>query len=902
MKPGQAVLVVSTRPQSSFFWFVHDPDPAGETALATVLGLSFYYHDSAAALVQDGRIVAAVAEERLSRKKHTSDFPKLSIDYCLEAANVRSINDLDAIVFYEKPLVKFLRIIEGMVATWPRSYSGFVMNLPAYLKKKLDIRKTIAKFYPNYQGPILFSEHHLSHASSAFYPSPFEEAAVLTLDGVGEWETTCVGYGKGLELQLDESLHFPHSIGLLYSALTAYLGFKINDGEWKVMGLAPYGEPRYVEQFRRLVDMRSDGSFSLNLEYFAHHWSNKYAFNRQRWQELFGFPWRQRDEELAKPHSDLARSGQTVVEELILGIARHAKERYGSDNLVIAGGVGLNSVANWKIEQQGIFRNVWIQPAAGDDGGALGAALYASHAVFGDVRNAMSHAYYGPEYTEQEIEDYLQQRDIPFERLGDDALIERAADCVGRGEVIGWFRGRCEFGPRSLGNRSLVADATRPKMKDTINAKIKFREWFRPFAPSVPLENVHEYFDVPPDTELPFMLKIPSVREEMKAKLPAITHADGTGRVQTVRRDVNPSYWQLIHAVEKRTGVPVVVNTSFNVRGEPIVCSPDDAYNCFIKTGIDTLFLGPYVVTQKPSAADFEKGYRDSDELEQQIGDAPVQNRSATEVLAFYKTLPFNYYSSATDASSELSRKNQIEGYPDLQKVLSQEKPLDVLDVGCGAGWFVNTCATYYPHRVMGIDFNPKAVRQAMGVARLGPQPENVSFEVADIFTFEPPRRFDVVNSLGVLHHTKDCHAAIRRAASWLQSGGYFHLGLYHEYSRRPFLAHFRRMQAEGRSTAELFDEFRKLEFGLTDDVHLYSWFRDQVLHPHETQHSYEEISALLEGEGFRICSTSINDFKRLPAREQLIAREQQMEARARRRLERGYYVPGFFTVLAQKI
>ncbi|HEX2120473.1 MAG TPA: carbamoyltransferase N-terminal domain-containing protein, partial [Thermoanaerobaculia bacterium] len=347
--------------------------------MSIVLGLSFYYHDSAAALVRDGDIVAAVAEERLCRRKHTSEFPKLAIEYCLEASGLASINELDAIVFYEKPLVKFMRILEVMVATWPRSYAPFVTKLPNYLKEKLDVRKAIRRHYPYYEGPILFSEHHLSHAASAFYPSPFDEAAVLTLDGVGEWDTTCVGYGKGLHLQLDETLHFPHSIGMLYSALTAYLGFKVNDGEWKVMGLAPYGEPRYVEQFRKLVDVRGDGSFGLNMEYFTHHWSGRYPFDEQRWQELFGFARRGSGEELAQQHSDLARSGQAVVEELILGIARHAKERYEVDNLVIAGGVGLNSVANWKIEQQGIFTNVWIQPAAGDDGGALGAALYVSH-------------------------------------------------------------------------------------------------------------------------------------------------------------------------------------------------------------------------------------------------------------------------------------------------------------------------------------------------------------------------------------------------------------------------------------------------------------------------------------------------------------------------------------------
>ncbi|HYC59283.1 MAG TPA: carbamoyltransferase N-terminal domain-containing protein [Thermoanaerobaculia bacterium] len=887
--------------------------------MSTVLGLSFYYHDSAAALVRDGEIVAAVAEERLSRRKHTSEFPKLSIEYCLEAAGLRSINDLDAIVFYEKPLVKFMRILEVMVATWPRSYAPFVMNLPRYLQDKLDIRKTIRKYYPTYEGRILFSEHHLSHAASAFFPSPYEEAAILTLDGVGEWDTTCVGYGNRFSIQLDETLHFPHSIGMLYSALTAYLGFKVNDGEWKVMGLAPYGEPKYVENFRKLVDVRDDGSFQLNMEYFAHHWSNKVPFQEERWRELFGFGARRSDEELAQQHSDLARSGQAVVEELILGIARHAKDRYKVDNLVIAGGVGLNSVANWKIEQQRIFKNVWIQPAAGDDGGALGAALYISHAIFEDRRETMRHTYYGPEFTDEEIEEFLEERGVPFEKLEHDALVARAADCVAQGQVIGWFQGRCEFGPRSLGNRSIVADPTRLDMKEIINAKIKFREWFRPFAPSILLESVHEYFEVPPGTEFPFMLKIPSVREEMKAKLPAITHADGTGRLQTVDRSLNPEYCDLLDAVKERIGVPVVVNTSFNVRGEPIVCTPEDAYNCFIKTGIDTLFLGSYVVAEKEGAVDADRGYKESDELERQIaGESQpelrtsrdeavevsrgfIDSRDPSKVLAFYKTLPFNVYSSATDASLALFKKNQVKGYSDLHRIFESRNDLDVLDVGCGGGWFANSCVIYYPHRVHAIDFNPKAIRQAVAVSRLGPDPERVRFEVADVFAFQPGRSFDVVNSLGVLHHTADCHGAIRRAASWLRDGGYLHLGLYHSYSRRPFLDHFKRMQEAGRSIAEMFDEFRKLRFGLTDDVHLYSWFRDQVLHPNETQHSYEEISALLEGEGLEIRSTSINDYKPLPSLTELIAMEKKMAGRAQRKLERGYYVPGFFTILARK-
>ena len=387
---------------------------------------------------------------------------------------------------------------------------------------KVNIRGVILDHYPHYRGPILFNEHHMSHAASAFFPSPFEEAAIMTLDGVGEWETTTVGVGRDNQIQLDSCIHFPHSIGLLYSALTAYLGFRVNDGEWKVMGLAPYGEPRYVDRLRELVRTRDDGSFALDMKYFAHHWSSEHAYVRDRWEKMLGFPPRAPEEELQQHHEDLARSGQAIAEELILGVAREARRRYGTPNLVIAGGVGLNSVANWAIEREGIFDEVWIQPAAGDDGAAIGAALYVAHQIEDDTRTPQRDAYFGPEFGEEEILEFLESRDIPFTKLEGDALLENAVDAIRAGQVIGWFQGRMEFGPRALGNRSILADASHPSMKQIINSKVKFREYFRPFAPAVPIERVHEYFDVEPGTELPFMLKIPDVREESRKSLPAI--------------------------------------------------------------------------------------------------------------------------------------------------------------------------------------------------------------------------------------------------------------------------------------------------------------------------------------------------------------------------------------------
>jgi carbamoyltransferase len=887
--------------------------------MAVVLGLSFFYHDSAAALAVHGEVVAAVAEERLCRRKHTSEFPKLAVEYCLDQAGLRSINDLDAIVFYEKPLTKLLRVIETSVTTWPLSAARFVTRLPFYLKSKVDIRKVIRRHYPSYEGYVLFNEHHLSHAAAAFFPSPFSEAAIMTLDGVGEWETTAVGYGEDRKIRLDLSLHFPHSIGLLYSALTAYLGFQVNDGEWKVMGLAPYGEPRYVKEFRQLVRLGGDGSFALDMRYFAHHWSNRRAFHQRRWQDLFGFPPRRPDEEIEQRHEDLARSGQAVAEELILGIARHARDKYGCANLVIAGGVGLNSVANWAIEREGIFDRIWIQPAAGDDGGALGAALYVAHQLEGDPRQPQGSAALGPEYDDRVIEEFLASRDIPFERLDRPDLVRRAADAIAAGQVVGWFQGKMEFGPRALGHRSILADATNPEMKSVINGKIKFREYFRPFAPSVPLDRVHEFFDVAPGTELPFMLKIPNVRAEMAGRLPAITHEDGTGRVQTVDVDHDALFHSLLVAVGERTGVPIVVNTSFNVRGEPVVCTPYDAWRCFSETGIDTLFLGSFCVTQKAgSPLDVEARYAHSDLLEAQIDRSDeeaedvvaevhdvidrtvIGTHDPAQVLEFYRSLPFNFFSNATDASLALMRRNQIEHYPDLDRVLRADSAGDVLDVGCGAGWFSNSCLHYYEHRVTGFDFNSVAVRQARGVARLMKRAKQIDLFVGNVFEVELEARFDVVNSIGVLHHTEDCHKAIRRAARWVRPGGCLHLGLYHDQGRRPFLERFRSMQDRGASVEEMFEAFELLEFPAEDRVHLYSWFRDQVLHPHETQHGFAEIAAVLEEEGFTVASSSLCGFKPVPSRAAMNQLERGFGELGEKRLAQKRYFPGFFTLLAR--
>ncbi len=562
-----------------------------------VLGISAWYHDAAAALVADGRLVAAAAEERFTRKKHDPAFPAQAIQYCLDEAGI-SIYDVEHIVFYEKPFVKFERILVDHIATFPRSYRSFLRAMPPWLKEKLWIGNAIRRaLHLDRTCPILFCEHHLAHAAAAFLVSPFERAAILTLDGVGEWGTATGGVGEGNRLRMDREIRFPHSLGLFYSALTAYLGFEVNDAEWKVMGLAPYGKPRFVEEFRRIVNIADDGSFRLDLDYFAHHWSAERAFT-SHWERLFGQPARTPEGPLTEFHQDLARSGQQIVEEAVVGMARDAWRRTGADFLCIAGGVGLNSVANWRVLQSTPFKDIFIQPAAGDDGAAIGAAFWVWNCLLGQPRTfRMEHGCWGPSFADADIQRFLEGKGIPYERLEGDLLVKDAASRLAAGQVVGWFQGRMEFGPRALGSRSILADPRDPKMKDTINAKIKFREGFRPFAPSVHRERAAEFFDLHVDS--PFMLLIPGVRDEHRSRLPAITHADGTGRVQTVDRDIQPLYHHLLTAFDELSGVPILVNTSFNVRGEPIVCTPQDAWNCFVGTGLDALYLGSFRLDDK---------------------------------------------------------------------------------------------------------------------------------------------------------------------------------------------------------------------------------------------------------------------------------------------------------------
>lgn len=595
-----------------------------------VLGISCYFHDAAAALVRDGRIVAAAEEERFTRRKHDYDFPRHAIDFCLQAGGIRGA-DLDYVAFFEKPFVKFERLLLSCLQTFPRSHRLFREAMITWLGDKLWVKDLIRRRLGVPASRILFSEHHLSHAASAYYCSPFDEAAVLTVDGVGEWTTASVGLGRGTELRLLKEIRFPHSLGLLYSAFTAFLGFEVNDGEYKVMGMAPFGTPRYADRVGRLIRLGGDGSFELDMDYFAFHYSPERTYS-DRFLALFGEPRRPEapfftatsgypayygplpGDHAAQSarnqyYADVAASIQAVTEEALLGLAREAHRQTGLRRLCLAGGVALNSVANGRLLRDGPFDELFIQPAAGDGGGALGAALYAYHAVLGQPRGGvMEHAYWGADLAEAEVAAFLDTHAIRHERFDDEArLVERVVDELLAGKVVGWCQGRFEWGPRALGHRSILADPRRPDMKDTVNVKIKFREPFRPFAPSVVAGRAGEFFALPePERHYParFMLYVVDVRAGQRERIPAVTHVDGTARVQTVPEGLAPRYHRLIDTFGKATGVPVLLNTSFNLRGEPIVNTPAEAFGTFTRSGIDVLVLGDRVVAKAAARRD----------------------------------------------------------------------------------------------------------------------------------------------------------------------------------------------------------------------------------------------------------------------------------------------------------
>ncbi len=617
-----------------------------------ILGISAYYHDSAAALVDGGRIVAAAQEERFTRKKHDARFPANAVEYCLAEAGI-GLGEVDFVTFYDKPFLKFERLLETYLAFAPRGFKSFRMAIPLWLREKLfqkdllrgEFKKFDEKF--DWENRLLFSEHHLSHAASAYFPSPFEEAAVLTLDGVGEWASCSAAIGRGNTLEVFKEMHFPHSLGLLYSAATYYIGFKVNSGEYKVMGLAPYGTPRYAQKFfDHLMDLKADGTFRLDQSYFDY--CTGLTMTNQKFADLFGRPVRGPEQQLDDFHMDMAASIQAVVEEVVLRLTRALARETGQKNLCMAGGVALNCVANGKILRDGAFENIWVQPAAGDAGGALGAALAAYHMYKDQPRaplpasngplkmsaDRMQGGYLGPAYAQDDIERRLRAAGAKFEVMPQDAMLEATAQAIANGDAIGWFQGRMEFGPRALGGRSILGDARSPAMQKTLNLKVKYRESFRPFAPSVLREHVAEWFEL--DGDSPYMLLVADVVEGKRRKMtaeenklfgidklniprsdiPAVTHVDYSARIQTVHAQTNPMYHALISRFYALTGCPVVVNTSFNVRGEPIVCTPEDAFRCLMGSELDLLAVGNCVLRKVDQDPALKLDYKDAFELD----------------------------------------------------------------------------------------------------------------------------------------------------------------------------------------------------------------------------------------------------------------------------------------------
>ena len=585
-----------------------------------ILGISAFYHDSAACLVKDGDIYSAAQEERFTRKKHDFRWPENAIKYILKDSGLKG-SELDYVVFYDKPFIKFERILESYLTYAPKGFGSFLKAIPVWLKQKLWMKNFIADEL-GFEGKVLFPEHHESHAASAFYPSPFQEAAFITVDGVGEWTTTSYGVGKDNDIEILADIRFPHSLGLLYSAFTYYTGFKVNSGEYKIMGLAPYGEPKYVQQiYDHLVDVKEDGSFKLNQEYF--NYSVGLTMTNRKFDKLFGGPPREQESTLTQKEMDLAKSVQVVTEEIMMKMAKHVHSVTGMKNLCLAGGVALNCVANGILLREGPFERIWIQPAAGDAGGALGAALYAWYKYLGNPRTAnpkkdmQKGSYLGPKFSDESIRKFLDKRNLKYTEYSNGEVPQKVAELIADEKVVGWFNGRMEFGPRALGARSIIGDSRSSKMQSIMNLKIKYRESFRPFAPTVLEDRISDYFEI--DVASPYMLLVADVKENLRipmteeqkklfgidklnvprSTIPAITHVDYSARIQSVNREVNPEYYDMIKAFEEKTGCPVIINTSFNVRGEPIVCEPAHAYLCFMRTEMDYLVLGNFILDKK---------------------------------------------------------------------------------------------------------------------------------------------------------------------------------------------------------------------------------------------------------------------------------------------------------------
>ncbi len=878
--------------------------------MTSILGISAFYHDSAAALVIDGRIVAAAQEERFSRVKHDHRFPVNAIDYCLGAGGLTA-RELDYVGFYDKPLLKFDRLLETYLAYAPVGFRSFMMAMPLWLKQKLHLPREMRKALRGYTRRFIFAEHHESHAASAFFPSPFQEAAILTLDGVGEWATGTLGTGRGNRIELTHEMRFPHSLGLLYSAFTYYCGFSVNSGEYKLMGLAPYGEPRYVDLIlRHLIDLKDDGSFRMDLSYF--NYCAGLTMTSRKFHRLFGGPPRKPDSRIEERFMDVAASIQKVTEEIMLRTARHLHALTGMENLCMAGGVALNCVGNGRILREGPFRDIWIQPAAGDAGGALGVALLTWHQLLDNPRTAQAcdaqrGSLLGTAYGEREVRAFLDSVGAAYEQLDDDeTLCDRVAAAIAEGKVVGWFQGRMEFGPRALGGRSILGDARDPRMQSVINLKVKFREGFRPFAPIVLAEHAHEYFEMERGQESPYMLLVAPLRQDrrlpippelasargidrlrqMRSVVPAITHVDYSARVQTVDPGRNELLYKLMRKYHARTGCPVMVNTSFNLGWEPIVCAPHEAYETFMSCDIDMLVLGRAVLTKEAQPATVRVAEANiSDQvfdgrlaspccqsgLQSENGsmicgrcghrfpvtdgipqlfwphDAIADPRDVTEIVkAFYEETPFPNYDDH-DSVRSLIEKSRRGLYA---RRLDQTIPYNttVLEVGCGTGQLTNFLGIGC-RQVIGTDMCLNSLRLGEAFRR---EHGTSRVRFVQMNLFRPavrPQQFDIVICNGVLHHTADPFGGFRALVPLVRPGGHIIIGLYNVWGR--LLTDLRRgvFRLTG-GRARWIDPILRRGGGSAEKRR--AWFADQYRHPHESKHTFGEVLRWFDDNGIR--------------------------------------------------
>jgi len=886
-----------------------------------ILGISAFYHDSAAALLHDGEIIAAVQEERFSREKYDARFPTQSVEHCLNEAGI-SPAQLDFVAFYEQPLTKFERLIETYVSYAPVGFESFRQAIPVWMGKKLHLPREIRRgLGRSYKGPIFFPSHHESHAASAFFASPFREAAILTMDGVGEWATSTVGHGQDNRIELTRQLKFPHSLGLLYSAFTYYCGFKVNSGEYKLMGLAPYGEPRFVDLiYQHLIDVKPDGSYHMDMSYF--NYPQGLTMTTEKFHRLFGGPPRKPESRLDQRHMDMAASVQKVCEEIVLRSARYAWEQSGqSENLVMAGGVALNCVANGRVLREGPFRNVWIQPASGDAGGALGAALFVWHQLLEKPRPQLAEdiqraSHLGPQYSDSEVRRFLDGVGADYRSFDDEAaLLNHVATSMSEGKIVGWFHGRAEFGPRALGARSIIGDARSPLLQSDLNIKVKFRESFRPFAPCVLREQAHNWFEMRPGEDSPYMLMVAPIREQHRAKLtqeqidcllhepdlsrrvniarstvPAITHVDYSARVQTVD-ERHGRFYRLLQTFYEKTGCPVIINTSFNLSWEPIVLTPEQAYQTFMHSEMDTLVLENCVLHKAEQPLGFRVSIQNPDGRGQDnnpwadplsgeplliSADAavnpatgkvyPVDNgilrlfvsTNASEngdadvtetVKQFYEKTPFPNYEEMDNRRALLEKaRNGI-----FARLLNEQIPFDarVVEIGCGTGQLTNFLASAY-RSVIGVDVCLNSLRLAQNF-KIEHGLERATF--AQMNLFRPGLRdgfFDYVISNGVLHHTADARRAFKRISRLLRPGGYLVVGLYNAYSRQLHYARRALFRWTGLTSRWLDPHFGKMSANGKREA----WFQDQYCHPQESCHTLSEVMKWLDDEGLEFVNS----------------------------------------------